>query len=85
MLCPVRHLRTIDSYLSDSPSVMPILPLNKQITTTPNPQWIHLLAIQSISKSESVHFRFTKTLKGVLLTLQKDKLSDSTSTSLNDV
>ena len=30
-------------------------------------------AVQSISKSEPFHCRFTKTLKGVLLTIEKDK------------
>ena len=30
-------------------------------------------AVQSISKSEPFHCRFTKTLKGVLLTLEKDR------------
>ena len=30
-------------------------------------------AVKSISKSELFHYRFTKTLKGVLLTLEKDR------------
>jgi len=41
--------------------------------------------IQSISKCEPSHCRFTKTLNRVLLTLQKDKFPDSTSTGLNDI
>jgi len=32
------------------------------------------LQIQSVLESIPIHYRFMKTLKGVLLTLQKDKL-----------
>ena len=42
-------------------------------------------AIQKFSKSELVHFGFVKTLKGILLTLRKDKFPDFISTILNDV
>jgi len=43
------------------------------------------LQIQSVSESVPIRYKFIKTLKEILLTLQKDKLPDSTSTSLNDV
>jgi len=36
-------------------------------------------------KFESVHYGFTKTLKGVLLTLPKDKISDSFSIDLYNI
>jgi len=44
-----------------------------------------MLQIQSISESVLISYRLTKTLKGVLLTFQKDKLPGSTSTGPNDV
>jgi len=43
------------------------------------------LQVQSVSESVPIHYRFTKTLKGILLTLLKDKLSDNTSTGPNDL
>jgi len=43
------------------------------------------LQVQSVLKSVPIHYTFTKTLKGVLLTLRKDELQGSSVTSPNDV
>jgi len=59
-----------------APQQPPATPAAATATTSSSLQQViatgHMFQVQSISESVPIHYGFTKTLKGILLTLWKD-------------